>query len=309
MAHLFSTRTTLRAASVLLALAPAMALAEAPLRGDAMHGQELFRMECASCHGPEGRGSEFWRKASAGKGWGRLPDLQDSAFMATRSDVQLVNAMRKGSGLEGPIPHHRITSLSRLDAWDVVAFLRSDNLRVSDFYRDAAKFTAHEFTIDEHGAKRLQEKVKVTLSDSDRKVVVITAYSGKTPSQGPRLVKWTPVELDLLDAKARLGHLVFLDIVPPGEKAPVTAGFAFGLDGKLGQVRVRHPDPKKRAEFEKMLSAFAGQGDRSAIAFKPPRNVRGADRWAPLVTRAAARAAEAIVMFDKAERDRTAFDR
>jgi mono/diheme cytochrome c family protein len=309
MASFSPTRISVRALALVLALTPAAALADAPQRGDPMHGEALYRLECASCHGVDGHGSEFWKKASAGKGWGAVPDLQDSAFMATRSDVQLINAMRLGKGLEGPIPHHEVRSLARLDAWDLVAYLRRGNLSVVDFYPDAARFTAHPFTIDEHGVKRLKDNLKITLSEPERTLVVITAYGGKKKSPRAHLVKWVPVELDLLDAKARLGHMVFLDIVPPGAKAPVTTGFAFGLDGKLTGVKVREPDAKKRAEMEKMLAAFVGQGEKSAVAFKAPKTVKGADRWAPVVTLAAARAAEAIVMFDKVERDRTVFDR
>jgi hypothetical protein len=72
---------------------------------------------------------------------------------------------------------------------------------------------------------------------------------------------------------------------------------------------VRLPEGKRREELEKSLSAFVGQGEKSAVAFKAPKNARGADRWAPVVTLAAARAAEGIVMYDKAERERTVFDR
>lgn len=296
----------------LLLLTPTLALAElAPARGDAVQGEALFRMECAPCHGIDARGAEFWRKASHGKGLGQLPDLRDSAFMAQASDAQLRRAIRKGMGRNGWIPGHAFgETISSLQAWDLVQWLRDGNLRVNQFYPDAVKFTAKEFQLDEHGLKRLKEAVNVELPREQQAVVVLTVYKGKKLKSGNvRLVPWTPVQLDLLKADDRLGFLVFTKLALPGEKGSTPAGISIGTDGKIERIALMLEDAKKRAEHEKALLAFAGQGEKKAGKLKAPKGVKNGDKYAAVLTGAVARAAEGIVMYDKAERERTAFDR
>src|SRR5262249_43113105 len=153
--------------------------------------------------------------------------------------------------------------------------------------------------------------LKISLKPAERTVVVITAYKpGATEKKsGIRLIKWTPVELDLLRSKNRIGHLVFLDAHLPGAKDPVTVGLAFGIDGKFTLAKIKEPDNKKRVEWEKNFAAFYGQGGKKAEAYKAPKGLKGGDVWAKLMTDLGGRAAEAIVMFDKSERERTIFDR
>ena len=296
-------------AAVILALAAPAAAEEVPARGDAQKGQELFRLECATCHGADARGAVFWKRASHGKGLGEVPDLRDAAYLAQASDAQLRKAIRKGIGRNGWIPGHAFAeSLSSLDTWDLVQWLRDGNLSVAEFYPEAAKFTAKDFTIDEHGVKRLDEGLGLKLGKDQQTVVVLTIYKGKKRRGTARLVPWTPVELDLLKADDRLGFLVFTELALPGEKSPVQAGIAIGRDGKISKIRLKHPDAKKRAEHEKALAAFVGQGEKRVSKLKPPKGVKNADKYASVLTAAVGRATEGITMYDKSERERTAFD-
>jgi len=303
-------RIALFAPLAALLLAPAAASADAPLRGDAERGGKLFRMECSTCHGADGAGSAYWQHATAGKNLASVPDLRDSAFLAQRSDADLRKAIRRGMGKNGWIPGHTFAgALSSLETWDVVQWLRDGSLTVSQFFPDAAKFTAKDFVIDQWGAERLAEQLHLQLGQKELEVVVLTVYRGqRSADQNVQLVPWKPVELDLLKASDRMGFLSFQEMeVPGGER--VRVGLSFGTDGKLQRAVVTHPDAAKKAEYEKALAAFVGQGQKGASEYKAPRGLKNGDAWAKALTRAAAISAEGITMYEKAERSRTAFDR
>lgn len=301
---------TLSSIVAALLVAPAVSSAE-PVRGDGEHGGQVFRMECSSCHGTDGGGSDFWKKATAGKNLASVPDLRDSAFLAQRSDADLRKAIRSGMGKNGWIPGHTFASaLSTLDTWDVVQFIREGTLTVSQFYPDAAKFTAKDFKIDQWGTQRLSESLKLQLTERELDVVVLTVYRGEREKNANiRLVPWKPVELDLLQAGDRIGFLSFVDLQVPASTETIRAGLSIGTDGKLQKVIVNHADAGKKAEYEKALNAFVGQGSKKVEAFKAPRGLKHGDAWAKALTRAAAITSEGITMYEKSERERTAFDR
>lgn len=276
------------------------ARAQTPLRGDAEAGRSLFRLECGACHGSDAKGNPAWKAAHRDK---PLPDLADTAFLVTRSDEEFHTVMATGHAQGRWIHGHAFPNLSALDRWNIIQWLRDQSLSVEDFFPRAAKFTAKEFEIDEHGAKRLEP-----FGVNDFRVVVLTAYKGERKrNEAVRLVPWTPVELDLLKADDRLGHLTFLDLkAPTGETVHV--GFAFDMDGKITAIRARHEDPQKRAAFEKALGAFVGQSLKVATNLPAPRGLANGAAWAKEVSRAASLSAEAIIMYEKNERARTAFD-
>jgi mono/diheme cytochrome c family protein len=288
---------------------PAAAAAERPIRGDAVRGEQLFRMECAACHGADLRGQTEWAKLAPAKGLGQLPDLRDAAYLAQRSDAQLRSSIRKGVGRKGDIAGHAFgDSISTLEAWDLVQYLRNGVLAVTDLYPQAAKFTAKDFAIDVHGLARLRDGAGVNLADDEKTVVVLTVYKDAETTGAVRLIPWKPVNLDLLKAEDRLGFLVFEEVLLPGETEKAGLGLAVGRDGKIQKIALKMADPAKRAEHEKLLSAFVGMGERKPTKLKAPKNVRGADKYEAIVTRALGRAAEGIAMYDKFERERTMFD-
>ena len=302
-------RTTLAclAPMAALLLAPVSARADAPLRGDAERGGRLYRMECGSCHGADAGGSTYWQQAIQGKNLGALPDLRDSAFLAQRSDGDLRDTIRKGMGKRGWIPGHSFAgALSTLETWDIVQWLRDGSLTVTQFFPEAAKFTARDFLIDEWGAERLAESLNLKLGQQELEVVVLTVYRGeRDATESARLIPWKPVELDLLQAKDRIGFLSFQPLDAPGGEQ-VRVGLSFGTDGKLQRAVVTHSDREKKASYEKALSAFVGQGTKGASVYKAPRGLKDGEAWAKALTRAAAISAEGITMYEKAERSRTA---
>jgi len=284
-----------------------VARADSPLRGDPEAGRSLFRTECSACHSFDGKGFPGWKAAHPDR---PLPDLSHTAFLVTRTDDELHAAMTTGMAQgERWIPGHAFPNLSALDRWNIVQWLRSRSLRVEDFFPGAAKFTAKEFRIDSPGSDRLKT---MGIGADEMRVVVLTAYRGsRTTNEPVRLVPWTPVELDLLKASDRLGHLTFMDLQAPRTGEVIHVGFAFDLEGKLVVVRVRRDDParsKQYEAYEKALSAFVGQTARTATQLSAPRSLADGAEWAKIVSRAVSLSAEGILMFEKAERARTAFD-
>lgn len=301
----------MRLFAALALLFPLASFAQAPLRGDAQRGEQLFRMECASCHGADGGGSRFWNGAIAGTKFQQPPDLRNSAFLAVRNDDDLHRVIAEGHGQKGWIAGHALHSLSILDRWDIIQWLRDRSMTVAAFFPEAVQFTAKDFEIDKYGAERLEE-IRVTVGEAERNVVVLTVYKGRKVAGaggGVDLVPWNPVALDLLEAKDRLGFLTFVDVEVPRSAEKIHTGLAFSPQGKLLRVQVQHADPKAKAAYEKILSSFVGQGQRTASAYKAPANLRDGAAWAAALTRAAGIATEGIIMYDKAERSRTAFDR
>lgn len=292
-----------------LLLASGSAHAE-PLRGDGERGGRIFRMECGTCHGVDGSGSSFWQRATAGKKMGLAPDLRDSALLAQRSDADLAEAIGRGMGRNGWIPGHNFAgALSTLEIQDLIQWLRDGSLTVSQFFPEATRFTARDFAIDQWGLERLTRDVGLQLSQEEVEVVVLTVYRGqRSETAGVELVPWEPVRLDMLEARDRIGYLSFQEIeVPGGERARI--GLGIGTDGKLQRVIVNHSDPAKKKEWEDALSRFVGQGKKGASKFTAPRGLKNGDAWARALTRAAAISAEGITMYEKSERERTAFDR
>lgn len=304
--RIFDLRLAVAAALVL----PTAAAAEVPLRGDAARGKQLFQMECASCHGADGRGATDWAKRAAAKGLGTIPDLTDPTFLAQRSDTQLGAAIREGVGPGGTIPGHAFGgALSSLENWDLIQYVRDGVLTVADLFPEAAKFTVKDFTLDARGQARLRDGAGFTLPPEDATVILLTVYGGQKAENGAvELVAWNPVNLDLLDSKQRLGFGLFDDVKLPGETQSAWIGLSVGRDGKIKRLVLKMDDAKRRVEHEKLLASFVGMGDRKPTALKAPRGVKGAEKYEAIVTRLYGRAIEAISLYDQSELDRTMFD-
>ena len=74
------------------------------------HGNEVFAVECAACHGADGRGR------------GAIPDLTKTTFLAERSAADLYNMVTGGVGQGMPSFG---ASLSEDDRWAVATYVRS----------------------------------------------------------------------------------------------------------------------------------------------------------------------------------------
>ena len=99
------------------ALIGAYALVVAPKQvPDLAHGAQLYRDNCASCHGAEGKGD-----GAAGKGLDPAPaDFTDAARIAQRSAYGLYNTITLGVGGTGMAAYRQLTDDDR---WALAFFV------------------------------------------------------------------------------------------------------------------------------------------------------------------------------------------
>ena len=103
---------------------PAAAVEAQPVAaaGDAANGQKIYSQICIACHGPEGKGIQ---------GLGK--DLTTSTWVATQTDEQLSEFIRKGRDPSDPLnttgiampPKGGNPALKDQEIADIVAFVRT----------------------------------------------------------------------------------------------------------------------------------------------------------------------------------------
>lgn len=101
---------------------PAEVLAESATSAAALEGKALFGVTCTACHGPEARGLP---------GLGK--DMTTSAFIASKSDAELVAFIKQGRAVDDPLnttgvpmpPMGANPALSDGDLLAIVEFIRS----------------------------------------------------------------------------------------------------------------------------------------------------------------------------------------
>jgi mono/diheme cytochrome c family protein len=96
-----------------LALALGAAIAAPAAKPDAVHGATLYKEQCATCHGADGKGQTV-----VGKNF-KLRDLSSAAVQAL-SDSQLEEIIAKGKGRMPASSAH----LGQDGVRDVVAYVR-----------------------------------------------------------------------------------------------------------------------------------------------------------------------------------------
>jgi len=277
---------------VALLLAAGAAHGKEKLRaGDLAHARELFRIHCAGCHG-EGVPTPIGKSLGA-------PRLNEPAFIASRSDEQLIAAILKG----GPGPHSPAFGrwLTLLDAADLVALLRGPLPGVEDVFPEASAYTAKTYKLTGNLLMRA-ENLAGDLSPEERELTVFSVYRGPKSPLGPRLVPQDPVQLDDLFPKAKLGYLVFGPL--PGPKGePGVVALALSKEFKVLRI-VGGPGTR---ELHKLSAVVLGKGARDP-GLRRPFVYKPAPERARALTRLYARAVEAAAVAEKEEVDRHLFD-
>ena len=285
----------LRTLAALLALAPLPALAEGPLLvGDKGNAASLWRIHCAGCHGDA---AAFADPTAIGKQLGGKR-LRDAAFLAARSDEDLITTMLKG-GPGGGSP--AMVFLSPLDAADLVAWLRAGLPRVEDVFEGASAFHVKKYPLAGPGLARAESLAGAELRPDERELPVFTVY-GRAPSPlGPRLVPQEPVALDALSPKDRRGWVVFGELKgPKGDQLPL----ALGLANDFSVVKLAGAPG---LDLSKVAPSVLGRGGREPGKRKAFAS-KAAPEQAAALTRLYARAVEAAAAAFKDEADRHLFD-
>jgi len=274
-------------------LAPSARAAEPLLVGDKSHGANLWRIQCAGCHG-DGHG--FAEPTSIGRALGARR-LRDPALLEARSDDDLINAMVKG----GPGPGSpALVFLSTLDAGDLVAWLRAGLPSLQELFPDAAAYTTKRYTLGGPAVTRAESLAGSELSPEERELAVFTVYGGERPVLGPRLVAQDPVSLDSVSPKQRKGYVVFGELNDAhGEPQPL----AMALANDFSVLYLRAPN----LDLSKVAPAVIGKGGREPGKRKAFLSKTAPEQAAKL-TRLYARAVEAAAIAAKEEADRHIFD-
>ena len=293
----------------LFALVPSVALADLPAVGDVHRGAQLFRLNCAGCHGATGRGDGLMaRSLSPAPG-----EVVGTEANIARTDADLYKLLHDGGRafeLSSTMPDFG-DELGELELWDLVAFLRQGSYSVADFFPNAGRYLVKRYTLDAYAKQRLTQTFGTPPTAQQSSMEVVTAFSGgNAPGAPPQLEPQDPVTLDSLKPHDRIGYVVFVDAQLPIDEKPLPVAIATDRDGKiLEAVSTAGVDDTARDAY---LKGYVGQGHKGAhpplIAPKLPRGKKvrpSADGKLLGFDAAYARAMEAVTMYDKEERDRT----
>jgi cytochrome c oxidase cbb3-type subunit 3 len=293
---------------VLICAVPLVAGAEsAPLLGEVHRGANLYRLHCAACHGSTGQGDGVMAASMQPK----PGPVRSAALLIARTDADLHALIHDG----GPALQKSETmpafgkALTELELWDLIAFLRSGEPSVLDFFPAGARYLVKPYALDSFAQERLA-KVGIVVA-KDEALEVVTVFSGdRAPGTPAKLEPQDPVTLDSLKPKERMGYVVFLSAELAGEKAPVPLALGIDRDGKLTKIVALGAPGAAR---EKLLAGYVGQGKKGAHLPLETKTAKQAKKTKtpPVEPKlsgfdaAYARAMEAVTMYDKEERDRT----
>jgi hypothetical protein len=282
-------RAFIPAAVAVVSLSAGPALADPVAIGDVVHGAALFKSYCAGCHGADGR-AEGELTAHPPQ---RPESLRAPSVLATNTDAELIAYIVKGDPGGMPAYPH----FPQLDGWDVLAFLRQGEIRITDFFANAAFFTAKGYKLDADAQKRAAQAIGRDLEESEESLPVLGFYGEAEGSRtGPQRVGDDPVELDKLMPKDKDGYLVFLDLPRGDGKGEAPYGVSLDRDGRILRIANASGTP------DKAYQAFIGMGHKGSYALLKPKKVP--PKIEAAFSRAFVVALVAVDMFDKEERDR-----
>jgi len=295
---------------VLLLGSPALALAgPRPLLGDFHRGAQLYRLNCQSCHGAEGRGNGLMARSltpAPGK-------VVGTALNIGRSDADLFKLLHDGGpALQLPATMPAFgDELGELELWDLVAFLRHGSYEVADFFPEAGRYLVKSYTLDTYAQQRLTRAFGAPASPDQASMEVVTVFKGGNAQGAPPVLKsQDPITLDSLKPHDRIGYIVFVDAQLPLDEKPLPVAIATDRDGKV--VKALSTAGVDDAARDAYLQGYVGQGHKGQhpplIAPKLAKGKKAKpSKDAKLLgfDAAYARAMEAVTMYDKEERDRT----
>lgn len=260
------------------------------LSGDPLNGAKLYAKECAACHGANGQGG---RTGVA---------LTSSDQLNPIRDIQMYAMIEKGRGLKNPAEHALKSKLKYLEIWDTVAHVRTLHMTIADFFANASRYVAKEYTIDKYGLQRVEENGGLRLKKKDQSAAVFTFFDFEGEQGALQFVPQDPIRLDQLKKDKKAGYLVFLPFKTKGFDGEI--GVAMDPRGVITKLAV-HSSKKGAELLNKSLSRFEGMGRKGQ---KTPFKVSGGRSMAKLakdVFPVYLRAMETVTMYDREERERT----
>lgn len=268
---------------------PVQAQAERVLDGDPVHGALLFQKNCASCHGEAGVGA----KAKA---------LNSGAIINAQDERALLE-MLTGDGPEG-LHDGLKRGLARLDAWDVIGYLRSRVVMLPELFPKANHFIVKTYSIDKNAKNRIKRSTGRLIDDKSGQAAVFTLFR-RGSGAGLTLVPQNPRLLDGLKRKMKQGYVVFLPF--RGKELALALG---AKQYHIVALRVMDSNGHEDKDLNKLLSRFTGKGDRR-LSGKPKARLKagGGGRMVKALekelTATYVLAAELITAYEVEERDRS----
>jgi hypothetical protein len=271
--------------AITLAAAPALAAdAARPLVGDPIHGAKLFEEHCKSRYKTTGLG------------------LFTSDAMNLITDDELYARVDEGDCVTEEQPaKFDADGLSYLDKWDMVAFMRTLHMNLSDFFPEASRYVAKTYTIDEYGLGRIA-KAAEPLPEDEQSAAVFTFFDIEGEAGNLTYVPQDPIKLDQLEKDQKAGYLVFLPMEHDGFEGEV--GIAMDPRGVIEKMMV-HPDAEKAELLNTHLARFEGRGRKGQTQPFEVSGGRAVKRLAKVVFPLYLRAMETVTMYDREENERT----
>jgi hypothetical protein len=273
----------LLASAVLLGAAAAYAdhHEELPtLKGDPIHGRSLFSERC---------GEEAARAT--------LLSSEMSAF----EDVELHRRFSSGSCVDSARTFDT-SDIDYLDAWDMVAFVRTRHLGIEDFFPQAGRYIEKVYTIDDFGQGRIRKALGRIDGGLEHRVFTFFDFEGEEGN-----LRKVPnddfIALDDLNKEDKSGYLVFVPFQTGNVRTEV--GISMDPSGVIRKVRV-HGTVEGADQINRQLAAFEGLGKLGqSQPFSLPRARRDAQALVKPLFRSYVYGAEAITMYVRDERERT----
>jgi hypothetical protein len=277
----FGTSALLTASLLSLTLALPARADERPLRGDLLHGQKLYQEDS-----------------------GQKTPKVDGAWLNQYPDDQILKALE-----EGKAGFPRLKSKNALDAWDVLAYLRSANADVSQLVPSATHMLLSEGELDQYAKERLKDKARLSLgAGSDKgRVFPLFAVEGAAGSEPVRILEKDHKNRDKLKPSLKAGYVLFVPLTSM-RGGGYEAAVAIDRDIVITAVEVRGPDGTVPNDLNQAARRFVGKGGRGKYdALKAPGAGKAVQELTKPLSDGFLLGVEHIYMYEVKERDYFAF--
>jgi len=236
-----------------------------PFVGDATNGTRLYQIHCAVCHGFDGLG----KGAALATLKVKPANHRNGSLMNARDNKMLFDVIQlgcQGTGCKGAMP--KFTKLSKLDTWDIIAYLRSLHMSLAVFFPKLDQYLVKQYTIGKIGKAEFKEGQLERLEDALGKIdpaeltqTVYTLFRANRRKPSPELVPQQPRQLAKLQKENKIGYVFFMTLKGPrGRKVPIGLGLDSGYT--IIKLVTTLTDPGLRGEYNSRFEKYIGQGQR-----------------------------------------------
>jgi hypothetical protein len=233
----------------------------------------------------------------------------DGAWLNRLPDAALVKLIEQG---KGGMPE--LDSDNVLDAWDVLAAMRTHNTDLRDLNTTSSHVYLADVVLDDNAKTRLSAQGKLAPGRivDERRVFAFYDVDSRGRGVGAAdfafVTKKDTKKRDALKRDTKTGYAVFVPLAGfRGGQHEVA--FALDKDMKITSAIVRAPDGSAPPDLNQAAARFVGKGARGKYeALKPGGGPKVLAELQDPLSDAYLLAAEAVYMYEVDERDYFAFD-